>query len=623
MMKVLICNMNPASEGFFVPLIHGILKSFCDQYEELRQNYYWLDPVMLPLSLDELDEQYDFRSLGVLGLSCYQWNYAYQYELAARVKEVNPSCTVVAGGPQVEWRDTDYFIKHPYIDFAVPAEGEAPFRDILFVMLRGLSDLDGIKGTLVNPNLGQHPYQVAPPLDLAKKPSPWLSIMDFWRRYFKKNSYYHLAASIETSRGCPYTCAYCDWGSKTNLRVRQIPDEVAKAEIEFVLGELKPWFMFWTDANLGIFPRDKELASLFAETKKNSGFPLWLYYNNNKNSWQTNLDIALAFREAGLLTKYVLSLQHLDKEVLAAIGRKNLPDEQLKKLARELYLIDYPVFTQLIAGCPGDTFDKWLDCFAELMEMDVHAEYRAYPFSLLPNSRAGSREYQEEWGIGWIERPDFVAYYYLRGSSLNWALSYSRYVVETSSYNHKEYKRMWLLCWMIQALHDHGITRLIAIALHHCGRMSYREFYRLLYGWFYETETMRFFSQRTIDHIYTWLADPDASLLKYNELLDGMTEPEEDLVLHIMSHTDQFFVELGRLLGGVCPPELLIYQRDILYKQDFSPDADSELELSRRWVEYFDRLAKEPFAHTGWPEEDNMKVRYQVDTSVLSFPARV
>ena len=162
---------------------------------------------------------------------------------------------------------------------------------------------------------------------------------------------------------------------------------------------------------------------------------------------------------------------------------------------------------QLIAGCPGDTFDKWLDCFAELMEMGVHGEYRAYPFSLLPNSRAGSRAYQEEWSIGWIERPDFVAYYYLKDNSLNWALSYSRYVVETSSYNRKEYKKMWLLCWLIQALHDHGITRLIAIALHHGGRMSYREFYRLLYGWFYETETMRFFSQRTIDHIDTWLTD--------------------------------------------------------------------------------------------------------------------
>ncbi|UWG98745.1 cobalamin-dependent protein [Dehalobacter sp. DCM] len=623
MKRILICNMNPASEGFFVPLIHGMLKSFCDQYEELRQNLVWMDPVMLPLALSDLDAQYDLRSVDVLGLSCYQWNYAYQYELAARVKTVNPSCTVVAGGPQVEWRDPDYFTRHPFIDFAVPAEGEAPFRDILCALLQDFKELDGIQGTLVNPALGRYPYRVAVSLNLETKPSPWLSMKDFWRRYFKKNAYYHLAAAIETSRGCPYTCAYCDWGSKTNLWMRKVPDEVAKAEIAFILGELKPWFMFWTDSNLGIFKRDKQLANLFAETKKTSGFPKWLYYNNNKNSWQINRDIAVAFRQAGLLTKYVLSLQHLDKEVLAAIGRKNLPDDQLKELVKELYRIDYPIFTQLITGCPGDTFAKWLECFAKLMEMGVHAEYRAYPFSLLPNSRAGSPEYLEEWGIRWIERPDFVAYYFLKDSSLNWALSSSRYVVETSSYNREEYKKMWLLCWMIQALHDHGITRLIAIALHHGGRMSYRDFYRLLYGWFYETETMRFFSQRVIDHIETWLTAPKASLLKYNEALDGMTEPEEDLVLHILEHVDLFFLELGKVLQDICPPDLLAYQRDILFKQDFSPDTDCELELPRRWTEYFERFEKDSFTALGWPEEDDLRIRCQIDLSVLSFPVPV
>jgi putative methyltransferase len=519
--------------------------------------------------------------------------------------------------------ETDYFVRHPYIDFAVPAEGEVPFRDILFAVLRGLNGLESIKGTLVNPKLGRYPYQAAPSLDLAEKPSPWLSMKDFWRRYFKQNSYYHLAASIETSRGCPYTCAYCDWGSKTNLRVRKVPDEVAAAEIEFVLGELKPWFVFWTDANLGIFPRDRKLASLFSEAKKRSGFPRWLYYNNNKNSWQTNLDIAVAFRKAGLLTKYVLSLQHRDKDVLTAIGRKNLPDNQLEILIKELYRIDYPIFTQIIVGCPGDTLDKWLNCFAELMEMGVHAEYRAYPFSLLPNSPAGDREYREKWSIGSIERPDYVAYYYLKDSSLNRTLSYSRYVVETSSYDRAEYKKMWLLCWMIQALHDHGITRLIAIALHHGGRMSYREFYRRLYSWFYETETMRFFSQGTIDHIDNWLENPKAYLLKYNEKLAGMIEPEEDLTLLIMDHADLFFVELEKLMKDVCPHDLLLYQRDILYRQDFSMNADSVLELPRRWVEYFNKLEADPFVIAGWPEEDDTRIQYRVDTSVLKFPVRV
>ncbi|MEA4807279.1 B12-binding domain-containing radical SAM protein [Acetobacterium wieringae] len=622
MLRVLICAMNPANEGFFVPLIYGMLKSYSDQNTLLRENCHWLEPIMLPLSLIELEKAYNFSTLDVLGISCYQWNYTYQYELAQKVKAVNPDCTIIAGGPQVDWKDPDYFNKYPIIDFAVPAEGEAAFRDILLAKLQNWSTLNGIKGTLVNPELGMHGYIPALSLDLEKKPSPWLSMKDFWRRYFKKNAYYHLAAAIETSRGCPYTCSYCDWGSKTNLKVRKIPDAVAKAEIEFILGELKPWFMFWTDANLGILPRDKDLAAIFSKAKTNSGFPLWLYYNNNKNNWQTNLEIAKSFRGAGLLTKYVLSLQHLDKGVLTAIGRKNLPDDQLKKLIKELHRIDYPIFTQLITGCPGDTFEKWLDCFSELMEMGVHAEYRAYPFSLLPNSTAGSAEYQDYWSIEWIERPDFVAYYYLKDSSLNWALSSSRYVVGTSTYDREEYKKMWLLCWMIQAFHDHGITRLIAIALHKGRQMSYREFYGLLYIWFYRTIPMRFFSQRLIDHIDAWLTESEASFLKYNERLDGMAEPEEDLALHLMDYSDLFFRELKNLLKGICPDDLLDYQQNLLMKQNFSPETNAFVKLPNRWAEYFAEYEKNPFDFWGWPSDDDTKTNYQVDVTNLNFPVR-
>jgi len=623
-LNILICNVNPSEEGFFVPLIYGMLRSFCEQSPELADSCTWLDPVMIPLPLEQFARELDLSTIDVLGISCYQWNHAYQYELARLIKDANPECTIVAGGPQVEWKDPTYFSRHPYVDFAVPAEGEIPFRDILHARLRGFESLERIEGTFINPSYGTFEYRVAQPLDLAAKPSPWLSLKEFWVKYFRRHPYYHLAASVESARGCPYGCAYCDWGSKTNLRVRQVPTDTVLAEIDFVLGTLKPWFMFWTDANLGIVPRDVLLAQRFAEAKKQSGFPLWLYYNNNKNSWTTNLGIAEAFRDAGLLTKYVLSLQHLDPEVLDAIGRTNLPEKQLRTLVRELHRIDYPIFTQLIAGCPGDTLEKWLSAFADLMEMGVHAEYRVYPFSLLPNSRAGSAEYQTEWRIEWIERPDFVAYYFLKDSSLNWALSSSRYVVSTSSYTRDDYKHMWLLAWMIQAFHDHGIIRRIAIALHHGGRIGYREFYRTLFDWFYSSESVRPFAQPAIDHITRWLDDPEASLLRRSELIEGLLEPEEDLVLRIMSNATEFFEQLGMFLRASLnvPQDLIDYQRDVLMRPESNPSLDTPITLPRRWVDYFERAEADPFGELGWPECALDLAAYDVDISDLTFPVR-
>ena len=264
-LRILISGMNPCDDGFFLPIIYGMLKSFCDQYDDLREGCDWLDPIMLPETFSDLDARYDFAHVDVLGISCYSWNHAYQYALARAVKRANPDCVVIAGGPQVEWKTPDYFARNDMVDFAQPAEGEIAWRDTLRCIMAGFAGLDELRGTCTSPHFGSYAYKVAESVDLSTKPSPWLSMKQFWIDYVKRYSKHHLAACIETSRGCPYRCAYCDWGSKTNLRVRLIPEDIARAEIEFVVGTLKPWFMFWADANLGIVKRDVELARCFSE----------------------------------------------------------------------------------------------------------------------------------------------------------------------------------------------------------------------------------------------------------------------------------------------------------------------------------------------------------------------
>lgn len=635
-LRILISGMNPCDEGFFLPIIYGMLKSFCDQYDDLREGCDWLEPIMLPETFDALDARYEFAQVDVLGISCYSWNHAYQYQLAAAVKAANPNCIVVAGGPHVEWKTADYFERYPYVDFAQPAEGEHAWRDMLRVVMAEFEGLDALKGCCINPRFGAHAYKVADPVDLAAKPSPWLTLRDFWLDYTARYAKYHLAACIETSRGCPYRCTYCDWGSKTNLRVRLIPEDIALAEIEFVVGTLKPWFMFWADANLGIVKRDVKLAERFAQCKKQSGFPLWLYYNN-KNSYESNLAIAEAFRDAGLLTKYVLSLQHLDPDVLAAIGRTNLANDDIRKLVRRLYQIDYPIFTQLIAGCPGDTWEKWLGAFAELMELGVHGEYRAYPFGMFPNAPAADPDYQAKWGIRTIERPDSVAYFLLSTDELNEALSSSSYLMGASSYTSDEYERMWLCCWLIQAMHDHGLARWVAIALRAQGVASYAEFYRALFGWFFgedgngnptgHTEMTRF-AEPLKAHVHAWLTDPSVSFMMESPEAGGMLEPEEALCMQIMFDADYFYDCLERFVCETfgAPHDLLDYQRALMIRPDFEPVRDAIVRMPRRWVSYFAQVERDPFTLRAWPaspEEKSFEYgSYKVDTGSLQFPVK-
>lgn len=603
--RILICCISPADKGLFVPLIYGNLRSWCEQFGSLNEGFEWLDPIMLPVDFENLNNKFNFSTVDILGISCYQWNYAYHYDLAAYIKAINPKCVVIAGGPHVDYRHPDYFSDHPYIDFVVSNEGEIPFQLIL-IHLKGLIGLDDVEGVYVNPRLGQYQFHPAPEIDLATRPSPWLSLKAFWTDYYEKFASYRLAVSFESSRGCPYGCTYCDWGGSSNLKVRFVSTETAKEELRFIQGTLKPTFMFWADGNLGIAKRDVELVEFFSNQKKKTGSPQWLYYNCNKNDIVSNVQIAERLRQANLLTKYVLAVQHMDPEVLRAIKRVNLPKKQILQVVKQLKEQDCPIFVQLIAGCPGDTFEKWLNSFSSLMDMGIHGEYRVYPFSFLPNSPAALPEYCNEWKLDILERPDYVAYFNLRDQEKNWALSKSRYVVGSKTLNRNEYVKTLELGCLIMALHDHGFTRRIAIALNDMQMMNYSTFYRNMYSLFFENEIFLPISLSIHEHFQNWICDENAAMLVYNNSIEGMIEPEEALVWKIFEHFDYFFAELKSYLHSQqnVPERLLDYQRDILYRPEFRPN-EKEI-FSSKWACYFD------------PSLNRSGV-YQLDISALSF----
>ena len=79
-------------------------------------------------------------------------------------------------------------------------------------------------------------------------------------------------AIIETNRGCPYGCTFCDWGSATLSRIRKFDLERVFAELEWCArnGSTR---IGLADANFGIFERDVDIAEKIAELKAQYGYP--------------------------------------------------------------------------------------------------------------------------------------------------------------------------------------------------------------------------------------------------------------------------------------------------------------------------------------------------------------
>lgn len=155
---------------------------------------------------------------GVLGISCYIWNIAFVGELLPLLRQALPGCVITLGGPEVSHNQGEVLANYPQIDYVLAGEGEWPFARLLDA-LSGLLPLVEVPGLCYRGDAGL--VIQAPHVHQEMQPSPYCP------EYFEALK--GRIAYLETSRGCPYACAFCLSGRGEKLR--QAPLERAFEEI--------------------------------------------------------------------------------------------------------------------------------------------------------------------------------------------------------------------------------------------------------------------------------------------------------------------------------------------------------------------------------------------------------
>ena len=165
------------------------------------------------------------------------------------------------------------------------------------------------------------------PQDLSNYPSPYLS--GAFDNLLEENPSIEFHAILETNRGCPYTCAYCEWCSSKNIR--QFPIEKIKKEIEWVASH-RIKYCYCADANFGILDRDVEIAKYVIEQKKKYGYPDVFKPTYAKNSDDTVFKAGYILNKNNADKGVTLSYQTLNPDALENIGRKNMTLERFSSL---------------------------------------------------------------------------------------------------------------------------------------------------------------------------------------------------------------------------------------------------------------------------------------------------
>lgn len=529
-----------------------------------KNKFIFLDPI---IHNHYVSDQY-LQDSNILMISLYAWNRNLTMKLVDRYRKLNPQGIIVAGGPHLLENDEDIF------EYIVTNEAETCIHLIVDKILGGeVSEIPCTKSKLLN----RYYIERNTNFDI----SPYLYQKDTVLKLKEQFANFNMSIILETNRGCPYGCTFCDWGSATLSKIRQRPIDLVKTEIEF-LAELEPNYIYLADANFGILPRDVEIAKHIADVKIRTNQPTNMYVSYSKNNLDRNVEIADILFSSGATTNYTFSLQHTDPEVLKNIDRINAPYSKLKKLSDVLLEKKIPTFTQLIIGNPGDTPKKWRKCLYDVLELNLHEEMRMYYFCVLPGSPAANKEYIEKNNLKFA-----TINYFNQSSKEKNPDQMSDIVIASTTFNSLEWIEMNIFGRLIQALHDLGLVKVIAIYLHNKNIKSYNEFYNNLI-----LELEKDFSKMFTDlrnSLDVWINSGN-SIINWNP--DGVSglEIEEKLCFHFLKNKEQFYKSVRNSISNIVNikvNDLINWQQNKIIDLGYDPLTGKVCKSLFDWDQWF------------------------------------
>ena len=328
-----------------------------------------------------------------LCFSNYSWNFELAYRFAEKAKARWGDVVTVFGGPNFpidSQEKTQFLLERPAIDFYVEMEGELGFVNLVQQLEDSGLDLRRFKATgrkiqntcyLADGTLINGPVERI--VDIGQIPSPYLTgLLD---PFFNSA----LAPLLETTRGCPFSCAFCADGLALKSKIRRFEDGRTAEELDYIAKRVRQSDeIIITDLNFGMFDHDLETCRLIADLQKTRDWPVLVKASAGKNKPERVIEAASILKGSWMIGS---AIQSSDAEVLKAVKRGNISSESFSKF------IDYGnsiseealTYTDIILGLPADTKEKHFNSLRYGIDRKVNS-LRMYQTVLLMGTELAS-----------------------------------------------------------------------------------------------------------------------------------------------------------------------------------------------------------------------------------------
>ena len=290
----------------------------------------------------------------IVSFSIYIWNINEIKEVIEQLKKIKPTIKIIVGGPEVSY-EIDHFLDHFEIDYAMSGEGEETLNALLKMIENNhFKSQPGISSK------EERNKSIAPlvPIDLLESlDSPYVLQEDL-QDMDKRILYF------ETSRGCPYRCAYCLSSLEKGLRFYTIP--YLENQLEQILKTNVKTIKF---LDRSFNASTKHALAILEIIKKMQRFDVSYQFEINGDVLdQKIIDFIHDFAPPGVI-RFEIGIQST-YEPTNKIVQRYQDFERLKEVILQLQdkqIID--LHLDLIAGLPLETKDRFAKSFDDVFNL--------------------------------------------------------------------------------------------------------------------------------------------------------------------------------------------------------------------------------------------------------------
>lgn len=276
-----------------------------------------------------------YRARGdIYGFSCYIWNLEPMLSIGQSLHEILPNARIVLGGPEVSFA-TARFDSMDWIDAIVCGEGENAFPALCENIEKGMPYDRVIQGTPVG--------------DLENRGI-----------CYREDEGTGGILYYESSRGCPYACAYCLSSATRGVRAKSVSQTLADLlEFERIHTDCKVIKFVDRTFNANV-ARANELwrALLDDRFTKHYHFEVCASLLNEES-----FEILSRFPKGKIQLEF--GLQSTNPETLDAVARHISPKEVIQNVRRVHDMGNIHVHLDLIAGLPYESYARFARSFDE------------------------------------------------------------------------------------------------------------------------------------------------------------------------------------------------------------------------------------------------------------------